>query len=287
VLIAGEDRRGEVGGLLRGDEKERDLSTWSDEATSGISEDGSVFSGIEQSAPGTALEPFFYYRRAGESAPVRLGAGTGFGISPDGRWVVARTRSPEGAVGMMLYPTGPGTRARCRSETFAEAVLHEYARWSADGRFYLFSGSEPGRPARTWILDLSGTGPPRPATPEGSTIAVLSPDGASVVAIDPSGRMLIYPVAGGAASEVRGALPNEIPVAWESSGASLFVWDRTWPARVFRLELETGRRALLQELAADPLGLLYGNLILTRDGKHYIYRLRRVLSELSVAEGLR
>ncbi len=288
VLIAGEDRRGEVGGLLQGDEKERDLSTWSDEATSGISEDGSVFSGVEQSAPGTALEPFFYYRRAGDPAPVRLGAGTAFGISPDGRWVAARTMTPEGAVRLMLYPTGPGDpRPLPIGNIRPRAVVHEYARWSADGRFYLFSGSEPGRPARTWLLDLSGTAPPRPATPEGCTLAVLSPDGASVAAIDPSGKMLIYPVAGGAASEVRGALPGEIPAAWESSGKALFVWDRTWPARVFRLELETGRRTLHKELAADSLGLLYGNLILTRDGKHYVYRLRRALSELSVAEGLR
>jgi hypothetical protein len=34
-------------------------------------------------------------------------------------------------------------------------------------------------------------------------------------------------------------------------------------------------------------GLLYGKVMLTRDGQQYIYRLRRVLSELNLAQGLR
>lgn len=70
-------------------------------------------------------------------------------------------------------------------------------------------------------------------------------------------------------------------------GQALFLWDRTWPARIVRLELETGKRTIWKELAADPVGLLYGNVILARDGQHYVYRLRRVLSELNVAQGLR
>jgi hypothetical protein len=237
VLFTREDSRGDIGGLLKGDTKERDLSTWSDEAVAGISADGSIFSGIEQSAPGAGLEPFLYYRRAGENAPVRLGVGTAAGMSPD-------------------------------------------------GRFLLFSGSEKGRPARVWLLDLAGAGPPRAATPEGCGLAVLSPDGASVASVDPEGKLLLCSV-GGAPNEIRGALPGEIPLEWEVSGKALFLRDRAWPARVVRLELESGRRSVWKELAPDPTGLLYGNVILTRDGQHYLYRLRRELSELNLAEGLK
>jgi len=104
--------------------------------------------------------------------------------------------------------------------------------------------------------------------------------------VDTDGRLLLCSV-GGVPKEIRGALPGEIPLEWEDSGKALFLWDRTWPARIVRLELASGRRTAWKELAPDPTGLLYGNVILSRDGQHYVYRVRRVLSELNVAEGLK
>ncbi len=288
VIFSGENLRGEIGGLLKGDARERDLSTWSDESISGIAADGSAYAGIEQSAPGAGLVPFLYYRRADEASPVRLGTGTAIGLSPDGRWVVSQTESEKGDARLTLLPTGPGDpRMLPIGKVRPRAISQESARWSQDGRRLLFSGSEPGRPARAWLLDLAGAGPPRAVTPEGCSLAVLSPDGGSVATVDPDGKMLLCSVAGGPPKEVLGALPGEFPLEWEASGKTLFLWDRTWPARITRLELETGRRTIWKELAADPVGLLYGNVILARDGQHYVYRLRRVLSELNVAEGLK
>ena len=279
--------RGEVGGFLRGDAKERDLSVWSDEALSGIMADGSGYTGLEQSAPGAGLEPIFYYRRANEAAPVRLGSGTPLGMSPDGRWVAVATRSDKGRT-MSLYPTGPGEpRPVSIGPMNPRPVIQEFSRWSADGRRLLVPGGERGRPSRAWLFDLEGNAAPRPVTPEGSSLAVLSPEADSVAAVDPSGKILIYPVAGGAPKEIPGVVPGEIPVEWEASGKALFLWDRTWPARVTRLELDSGKRTVWKELATDTTGLLYGQLLLTRDGQHYIYRLRRVLCELNLADGLK
>jgi Tol biopolymer transport system component len=287
VLFAREDPRGELGGLLKGDTKERNLSTWSDEVVVGISADGSIFAGIEQAAPGAGLEPFLYYRRAGDTAPVRLGVGRALGISPDGRWVASRTDSERG-VALTLLPTGPGDPRPLPLGNVRPAATPSQisARWSVDGRVLLFSGSEQGRLSRAWLLDLTGAGPPRAATPEGCGVAVLSPDGGSVATVDTDGRLLLCSV-GGLPKEIRGALPGELPLEWEDSGKALFLWDRTWPARIVRLELESGHRSEWRELAPDPTGLLYGNVILTRDGLHYVYRVRRVLSELNVAEGLK
>jgi eukaryotic-like serine/threonine-protein kinase len=288
VIFAGENLRGEIGGLLKGDEKERDLSVWSDEAISGITSDGSAYAGIEQSAPGAGLEPFFYYRKAQEAAPVRLGTGTASALSPDGRWVLARTRSERGEPRLTLLPTGPGEpRQLAIGNVTPRIVSQEWSSWSQDGRLLLFPGYEPGRHARAWLADLAGGGPPRAVTPEGSSLTVLSPDGGSVAAATPDGKMLLCSVAGGPPKEIAAALPGEIPLQWEAGGKALFLWDRTWPARITRLELETGKRTLWKELSADPVGLLYGNVILAPDGQHYVYRLRRVLSELNVAEGLR
>jgi hypothetical protein len=118
-------------------------------------------------------------------------------------------------------------------------------------------------------------------------VAALSPDGAWVAAVDPDGKLLLFSVSGGSPREIRGAVNGDLPVEWDASGKSLFVWDRTWPARIARLDLATGDRKIWKELTTDPVGLLYGNVILARDGEHYVYRARRVLSELNVAEGLK
>ena len=286
VVFGGENSRGEIGGLLKGDARERDLSTWSDESVSSITADGSAFAGIEQSAPGAGLEPFLYFRKAEEPAPVRLGTGSAVGLSPDGRWVVRATHA--GADRLTLLPTGPGEpRPIPIGNITPRIVSQESARWSADSRLLLFSGAEQGRPGRTWLIDLAGGGAPRAVTPEGCTLAALSPDGGSVAAVDPEDKLLLYSVSGGAPREIRGAIGGDIPLEWEASGKSLFVWDKTWPAKIARLDIESGTRSPWKELTTDPVGLLYGTVILARDGEHYVYRARRVLSELNVAEGLK
>jgi hypothetical protein len=61
---------------------------------------------------------------------------------------------------------------------------------------------------------------------------------------------------------------GEVWKARDTRLKTLFLWARTWPAKIVRLELETGNRSVWREFAADPVGLLYGNIILTRDGQH-------------------
>ncbi|HKA37026.1 MAG TPA: WD40 repeat domain-containing serine/threonine protein kinase [Thermoanaerobaculia bacterium] len=286
VVFAGANSRGEIGGLLKGDSRERDLSTWSDESISSITADGSAFVGIEQSSPGAGLDPLLFFRKAEESTPVRLGTGSAIGLSPDGKWVVRGTHS--GADRLTLLPTGPGEpRPLAIGPITPRIVSQEGASWSSDSRLLLVSGSEPGRPARAWLIDLAGGGPPRAVTPEGCTLTALSPDGRSIAAVDPDGKMLLFSVSGGPPREIRGTIPGDIPLAWDASGKALFVWDKTWPARVARLDIESGNREPWKELTTDPVGLLYGTVMFARDGEHYVYRVRRVLSELNVAEGLR
>jgi hypothetical protein len=162
--------------------------------------------------------------------------------------------------------------------------------FSADGRRLLFPGKEPGRLPRLWLVDLENAGPPKAVSPEGVTRGVLSPDGQTVAVSEDVGQFLLCPASGGACSPLKGVQPEDTPVQWEASGKAILVWNRnrTWPAQIYRVDVTTGERRLHKEIApSDPAGVLYGNILLARDGEHYIYRLRRVTGQLFLGEGLK
>lgn len=287
VLLNALANRSEIRGRLAGDASERDLSTWSDEGAGGISDDGSSFAAIEQSVAGVGLDAFIYYRRAGDKAAMRIGSGLAWALSPDGRWVTATKAKNLSQI--VLLPTGPGqSRILPTPPVKYAGSAHRRGSFSADGRWLLFPGSESGRPPRLWLLDLEKGGVPRPVSPEGSPTGVISHDGRWLVAHEEGKGLLRCPTSAGSCSPVTGAQPNDYPLQWDAGATGVLVWDRTWPARIHRVDLGTGRRDLWKEIhPPDPASVLYGNILLARDGEHYIYRLRRVSSHLYLGEGLR
>ena len=116
----------------------------------------------------------------------------------------------------------------------------------------------------------------------------IAPDGRSAATADAAGVVAIADTTGAPPRPVPGVSPGEIPLSWDETGRSLIVWDRTFPARLLRVEVATGRRTPAGEIAPEePAGILYGTLVVTPDGRHYLYRCRRVLSDLQLATGLR
>ena len=89
---------------------------------------------------------------------------------------------------------------------------------------------------------------------------------------------------------IEGLADGEVPVLWSADGRSLYVYRiGDLSARVFRLELSTGRRELWKELTPpEPAGSLeFQNLRIARDGKAYAYDYGQVLSDLYLVEGLK
>jgi len=159
---------------------------------------------------------------------------------------------------------------------------------SADGRRLGFLGIAPGEGARAFVVDSDGGAAPKAVTPEGMTSVALSPDGERVAALDGEGELRIHAVGGGVPATVARARRGEIPVAWDSSGRALFVWDRRLPGELVRLDLASGRREVRLRIAPiDPAGVIYGQLAATPDARHYLIRFRRILSALTLVEGLR
>lgn len=234
--------------------------------------------------------PTMYVRRTDGSPPVRLGRGTGIALSPDGRWVLA---SPGGSAGPMLVPTGPG-----EGRTLPGAGIRDLngGAFLPGAGGIVFSAAGPGGHSRVYVQMLGG-GAPRPISPEGTWISAntspVSPNGKFVVVSsrppDPgSSDHSLFPVdASGPSLAIRGLVRGEVPIQWGEDSRSLYVVRRGEnPARVWRLDLETGKRSLWREIAAPSHGGVFA-IRITPDGRTCVYGGTLTLGTLYLASGIR
>jgi serine/threonine protein kinase/sugar lactone lactonase YvrE len=287
VLLDSYTDTANIAGLLPGEAKERDFS-WLDQGwLSDFSPDGKTIL-IHNTGEGAGINYAVYLRRTDATTAVRLGDGDGPRLSADGKWALAVLFTPPQLV---LLPTGAG-----EARQLVRGPIEQYGKrcgWFPDGKQIVFEGREPGREWRLYVQSIEG-GLPRPITPEGTTGSsreiFISPDGRFVIALDAQHQTSFYPVEGGAAQPISNLEDEDDIIGWSSDGTSLYVARvNGMPIRVYRFEPATGRRVLLKEvMPADPAGIAVPNIILmTPDGKGYMYSIRRHLSDLYVVEGLR
>ena len=101
---------------------------------------------------------------------------------------------------------------------------------------------------------------------------------------------MLVPTDGGPPRPVAGLDAAEQPLRWSADSRSLFAYrPGQVPARVFRLDVASGRREPWLTLApADLSGVLaVGPVLLTPEGRAYVYGYRRTLSDLYAVSGLR
>jgi len=278
--------RNGIAGLAPGGTREHDLSWLDISVAKDLSADGrTVLFDEERSVPGQ--KGGVYLRGTDGSPAVRLGDGLAVSLSPDGQW--ALTGDPVTGNRSVL-PTGPGSP---RPLPKISLNANKTFGWFPDGRRLLISGEESGKPPRLYELELAG-GKTHPLTPYGSAgipfASLLSPDGRELISRDPEGRLWIYPVGPGAPRLIPGLSPGDELVRWSADGRSVFIWRRLdLPVRAFRLDLATGARQLMREISfPDPDGIFtMSNLLLTPDGRSYVYSFGRMLSTLYLVEGLK
>ena len=284
ILLGHENWRREVTALSAGDDKERDL-TWLDwTVPNDLSADGKSLLFDEEGEGGGAAYSV-YLRKTDGSPAVRLGDGRALSLSPDQKWVISsRLSSP---AQLILLPARAGEPKPLTHDAFD----HFQARWFPDGKRILFSGNEPGRGVRLYLQDLT-SGKPQAIAPEGVDALALwaSPDGSVVAAIGPDQRGYLYPVAGGQPRPIPGFAVGDFPIGWSADGRSLYIHRHgEMPAQVYRLELATGQKKLWKQLMpSDPAGVnIVFPILITPDGKSYVYGYRRILSDLYLVEGLK
>jgi eukaryotic-like serine/threonine-protein kinase len=120
--------------------KETDLYWHDFSQISEISRDGKALLFSEGGDATRSGEDYVTYLRGTDgSAAVRLGPGWPLEISPDGKWalVLGSTRAPSQLV---LLPAGTG---EARPLTH-DAIHHQGAAWTPDGKRIVFVGNEPG-----------------------------------------------------------------------------------------------------------------------------------------------
>jgi hypothetical protein len=281
-LVTRDDLRFEVYALAPGAPAERDLS-WLDASSQPfLSRDGSTLLFNDESLT-AGLNYGVCLRKTDGGPVVRLGEGTPYGLSADGKWALVLIDTPPQLV---IYPTGPGeTRRLPRGDLEA----YQSASWFPDGKSVLVCGNEAGKASRCYAQDLAG-GPPRPVTPDATTNGLVSPEGLQILYLKAGGTYFIQRAAGGPPKAVAGLTTDDQVLQWSADGRSAYVYRPTnVPFRLERLDLASGRRELVREVApVDRTGVLYGiAAALTDDAKSYAYDLKRMTSQLFVVEGAR
>ena len=83
---------------------------------------------------------------------------------------------------------------------------------------------------------------------------------------------------------------GEFPIQWSADGGFLYTHrGGGLPARIWRLELATGRKELFREISPmDPAGAVsIERIFLTPDGRGLAYCYRHNLSDLFIVAGLK
>ena len=282
-LASREDIRVDLFAVAPGEKAERNL-TWLDYSeVRDISSDGRLVLFDEESG---VMGPNYSVclRRTDGAPPVRLGEGRACGLSPDGKLALAFIPTSPGQ--LVLYPTGPGETRRLE-----RGPIQDYtdARWFADGKRILVTGSERGHAPRCYVQEIAG-GLPRAVTPEGTTRGLISPDGQAAVVENGSGQKLVVPIAGGEPRALLFLTADQSVVRWTPDGRSLLVHN---PVRVpdplERVEISTGRRETLRMLAPpDPSCVLsLDPVVVADDLATYAYSANPQRSSLFLIEGAR
>jgi len=273
--------------MLEGDTRERDMSFLDYSFAADLSADARLLLFDEEGEAGGANYTVFL-RKSDRSPVVRLGEGNALALSPDGKWALSMIPAPNSP--FVLLPTGTGEHKQVAP---GQISAEQAATWLPDSRNIVYAGSEPGHALRLFVQSIEG-GKPRPITPEGVTAALpgfaVSPDGKFVAAIGAQRQATLFSVNGGEPRPIPGLAPGEYPLRFSADSRSLYVWKRgDVPARVTRVDLDTGKREIWKDLLpADPAGVeRISNVLVTPDGRGYAYCFARLLSDLFVVEGLK
>jgi Tol biopolymer transport system component len=269
--------------LPPGQAQTRELSWLDGSAPEALSADGrSVL--LSEVLRGAGESGSIYLRKTDGSDAIRLGDGYGEDLSPDGKWVLttqAGTRHQ-----WVLVPTGPGSPKALPAGPLAGRAE---ANFLPNGRQVVFGGREKDRGSRIYVQDID-SGTIRAISPEFvATEGLATPDSRYVIG-HIRGQVAKYAVDGSAAIPITYLNSDDVPLQWSADQSVLYVRRmEQWPPVVDRVSTTTGKRERWKTIQpADPSGVdSVMRILVTPDGASYCHDYVRILSELSLVEGLK
>ena len=286
VLVGHGTERAGINLLAAGETRERDLSWLDWSLLQDISADGRVML-FDESAEGGGSTGSVYLRPTDGSPAVRLGEGTGRGISPDGQWAVCAMMGADQVGQIYILPTGVGEP---RPIPTGSLFCH-HAVWLPDNRNLVVSAHEPGKGIRLYRLDTT-TGEAVAFTPEGMDYLEvrLLPGGREVSGLGADQDHWVYPLDGGDPRPIPTLERTDRIVCWLADGNAVLTYRMNeLPARIYRVDLQSGERTVWREIVPpDPTGIFrIGRVRTNSNGSAHGYVYYMHLMDLHVLSGLK
>jgi WD40 repeat protein len=285
VLLAKDDTQYGTVVMAPGEKAERNLSWFDWSILSDLSWDGKIAL-IGESGEAVGANYGLFLRRTDGSPAIRLGDGTRATLSPDGQWIVSDSDAQPAQ--LQLLPTGVGQGRTLTNDK----IVHLRGAWHPDGKRILFTGVEPGQRSRLFVYDPD-TGASHPLTQEGtSSLGIpgmgMSPDSKRILVTTGISQYAVLTLENGSLTPIHGLIAQEEPVAWDPEGKYVLVRQRVLPAKIDRLDPDTGKREpFTQIMPAEPAGVEDISGFKFAANGSYGYSYYRILSELYVVDGLK
>jgi len=223
-------------------------------------------------------------RKIDGSPPIRLGDGTAETLSPDGNWAVSVSQT--GPARLTLLPVGAGQSREIPLPGLER--LQNSAHFLPDGKRIAINGIEPGRPGRTYLVDISD-GKAEPVTPEGTYATLPSPDGKFLAGQTAEFQIALFPLNGGPARLIPDVASGYVLAQWSADSKALYVFrSGEVPLKIQRLDIATGKLRTIRELVPADLGgvVSIGPVFTNPSASEFAYSYYQTVSVLYVISGL-
>jgi len=118
----------------------------------------------------------------------------------------------------------------------------------------------------------------------------ISPDGRYAATHGPRATLVLCSMETGAMSQLPGVEPGDTSSQWSADSSALYVYHfGEMPARIYRLDIHTGKRTLVRELEpSQHAGVVsIAPIAMSPDATHFAFSYYQNLSTLFVISGLK